>query len=110
MRKPEADALLTGRCTRCDKSMESAETMNATQASETLFDPQRDLAPRQVGLKQLLLVAPWLPPLAAIVSLSFHRLFTSKRDSFPLKFVAFVSFFVILFRVGTQSDIWESQP
>ena len=84
--------------------------MNTTRAYETLLDPQADLGPRQVGLKQLLPFASWLPALAAILSLSFHRLFTTKRNSFALRVIAFVSFFIILFRVGKQSDIWETRP
>lgn len=101
---------LQGGVTRCDKSMESAEAMNATQASETFLDPHADDGPRQGALKQLLPFASWLPALAATVSLSLHRLITNKPDSLPFRVVAFVSFFIILLRVGKQSDIWDTRP
>lgn len=84
--------------------------MNSTQTSDTVFDPQLDLGPRQVDLHQLLSFASWVPALAVTVFLSLHRVITSKPDSAAIRVVAFVSLLVILTRIGHQSDIWQTRP
>ena len=86
------------------------ETMNSTLASGTLFDPQLEFGPRQAGLKQLAPFVFWFPALAAAVLLSIHRVVTCKPDTSSIRFIAFASFFVILVRIGHQSDIWETRP